>query len=381
MSSSSTQAALGRGRRLASLAELKDQAIGKWPYIFEDLAPELSEAMGAKGRHVPCPVHGGKDGFRLFPEYPAKGNGICNTCGAQTNGFAMLAWVKGYDFKDAVREVGQWLRGESGMPAVVKRPPVKVTPTADRSKALKTIRQIWTETLPIKGSVAERYLSKRGIWSKNVPQTLRFHPGLANWDPQAKKVLGRFPAMVAPVKNSRGQIVALHRTYLTDDGCKAPVPEPRKMTMLAAPVQGAAIKLFSSTHVLDVGEGIETLLAVHVVTRGPVWSAVSATLLECLEVPHTVKLVRIWADKDSIDEARKARALKEGRALTEIKGRGEEAAEKLAQRLREQGKTVEIMLPSQPIPEGAKGIDWLDVLQRYGTAGFSPRRREIKSPA
>ena len=379
MSYSPSRAATANQGRRQSFAELKEEARGKWAYIFEDLAPELAEALASKGKHVPCPVHGGKDGFRLFREYPERGNGICNTCGAQTNGFAMLAWVRGYDYRDAVREVAHWLRGESTAPTIAKRPPPQIAPPPDRSKALASIRRIWTETLPIKGTVAERYLAKRGIYSRNVPPTLRFHPELPYWDPEARKVIGRFPSMVAAVKNPMGKIVALHRTFLTDKATKADVPEPRKMTMLAAAVQGAAIKLYPSTDVLDLGEGIETMLAVRVATHGPVWAATSASLLELIEIPGTVRHVRIWADKDTPapKKAKQAGQQDEGSPI----GRGEQAAEKLAARLRAQGITVDILLPRHPIPEGAKGIDWLDVLQRFGVGEFPVGRRQVRSAA
>lgn len=40
--------------------------IGNWDAVLAGLAPELAAALSRKGRHVPCPVHGGRDGFRLF---------------------------------------------------------------------------------------------------------------------------------------------------------------------------------------------------------------------------------------------------------------------------------------------------------------------------
>lgn len=39
---------------------------GQWLQILAALVPELDAAIARKGRHVACPVHGGRDGFRLF---------------------------------------------------------------------------------------------------------------------------------------------------------------------------------------------------------------------------------------------------------------------------------------------------------------------------
>ena len=61
-----------------------------------------------------------------------------------------------------------------------------------------------------------------------------------------------------------------------------------------------------------------------------------------MEVPGHVKTVVVLADKDR-------------------NGRGQNAAVTLADRLTSQGKTVHIVLPDAPIPEGAKSVDWLDV--------------------
>ena len=73
-----------------------------------------------------------------------------------------------------------------------------------KSKALKT----WQQAVPLPGTVAERYLRKRGI-DIELPTSLRFVA-----DP---------PGLVAGVQHPEGQIVAVQATYLTGDGAKAPV--------------------------------------------------------------------------------------------------------------------------------------------------------------
>jgi hypothetical protein len=157
------------------------------------------------------------------------------------------------------------------------------------------------------------------------------------------QLIGRFPASVALVTGADGVPVTVHRTYLTADGRKAPVPEPRKlMEYPGHRLVGGAIRLTAPGPVLGVAEGIETALAVHLRTGMPVWSAVSASLLARPEPPAGTNLVMVWADRDR-------------------SGAGEAAALSLRERLLQRGISVAVHLPPGPIPAGAKGIDWADV--------------------
>jgi phage/plasmid primase-like uncharacterized protein len=340
----------------------KIEAEGKWSYIFADLAGELSEAMDKAGHHVACPVHGGADGFRLFKDYHLTGGGYCNTCGPQANGFALLAWLKGYAFKDAVREVAQWIRGDNAMPTPVKRAPIAAPKPEDFSKAREYISKVWAASKPIKGTAGELYLDKRGIFPENIPSSLRFHPGLKYLHGKEKVDMGTFPCLLAPIKDKNGLILSVHRIFLTPEGDKAPVPDPKKMMPKCGYLGGAAIRLYAPGEVLGVSEGIETGLAARAISRMPVWPCVSAKLMELVDIPDCVRHLVIWADLD-------------------VSGTGLKSATVLAERARALGKTAEICLPSGPIPEGEKGIDWLDVLLTQGIEGFPEHWRKYVVPA
>ena len=175
---------------------------------------------------------------------------------------------------------------------------------------------------------------------------MRFHPALGCWqrnDRNETELVARFPAMLALVPGADGMPVTGHRTYLTADGRKAPVPEPKKLMGYAGHrLVGGAIRLAATGPVLGVAEGIETALAVHLRTGMPVWSAISAGLLARLEPPAGTSLVVVWADRDH-------------------SGAGEAAALTLRERLLKSGISVAVHLPTGPIPAGAKGIDWADV--------------------
>lgn len=350
-------------RHTNSVAELKQLAKGQWADIFDDLFEEakkanpLAEAFSANGFHVACPVHGGSDGFRLFSDFLETGGTVCNTCGPHKDGFSTLAWLLEHEFgtgafRETVRRVADWLRVDHAQRVRPERKPLEFKPLVDPAKAAAKIREVWRSSLPLADSVAEAYLRSRGIPKMHLPTSLRFHPGLQYWDAKQKKSLGTFPCLLAPIKNKENKIVSIHRIFLTADGAKAPVPDAKKMMAMCDDIRGSAIRLQEAVgDTLGVAEGIETALAAHLISQMPVWSCVSAPLLELVEIPEHVTTVVIWADKD--------------RSL-----RGEQAAHKLADRLEKQGKRVLICMPQLDIPEDSKGIDWLDVLITAGMRGF-----------
>lgn len=343
--------------RRTAQTDLRQDTAGKWSYILQDLAPELAEAMSRAPRHVSCPVHGGTNGFRLFRDFPDTGGGCCNTCGTYANGFHMLAFIRGYSIKDAYREVRKWVSGESVAPTIHRRPPPpKVPEVIDPRKARGRIKAAWEASKSLKGQPAEKYLASRGIWSENMPNTLRAHAGLRYWDADKKQITGTYPCLLAPIKNKEGSIVSLHRIYLSPEGNKAPEDDVKKMMSPCGELRGSAIKLYQAGEVLGLAEGIETALAAHAISRMPVWACVTAVLMELVEIPESVRKVVIWADLD-------------------VSERGLQAANKLAARMIAEGKEVEICMPQGPIPEGQKGVDWLDVLNTTGLEGFPPHWR------
>ncbi len=92
-----------------SVADVRKAAENRWGEIFSSLAPVLREAMDRPGKHVACPVHGGTNGFRLYPNYKLNGAGVCNTCGNFKDGFALLQWLNGMAFGQVVAAVGRFL--------------------------------------------------------------------------------------------------------------------------------------------------------------------------------------------------------------------------------------------------------------------------------
>lgn len=443
-----------------------EAASGHWSYIASCIAPQLDQAIARAGRHVPCPVNGGKDGFRVYKDFEETGGGSSNKDGQFANGFRLLCWVQGEDpdnreafsrmvdkvgdiicpneaikhhepqkgdvmervgvlksfgyaehrfddptqppaycvvldtplgekkfftvkLKEAIRK-GGFKEGES---VCVRRTDVtepsdkyrryewdielasRPTPRYHRKSILEaqtedlapvelseSADRIWNQSLRLNFSdpvqrPAELYLTKRGITvsSKALSEmdAVRFHPNLAYFDVESQKVIGHYPALVFAVRRFDGEMVNCHRIYLSKDGSKAPVPQPKKMTQVAdgMSVSGAAIPLLKPHHgVIGVAEGPETALAAATATGLAVWSTVSAGMMENFVPPKDVKCLVVFADKDASKT-------------------GQKAAQTLRRRLLESGLVVRVFLPQDPL-SGGKGVDWNDVLLKDGPSAF-----------
>ena len=167
-----------------------------------------------------------------------------------------------------------------------------------------SIDRIWREgqrTTP--GTPVARYLSRRGV---SLPPTssIRYLPEMAYWHDGAKR--GVYPGMVCAVTSASNKLIALHRTYLTSEGEKAPVPQSKKLTPVAGSLRGASIKisepaLHRDRVRLGVAEGVETAISASAIFNVPVWSALSATGLISFIPPTNVHDIYIFADNDKND--------------------------------------------------------------------------------
>ncbi|KKN34567.1 hypothetical protein LCGC14_0792480 [marine sediment metagenome] len=211
---------------------------------------------------------------------------------------------------------------------------------------------------PARAYMAHRNLRIRGL---NLSDHLRFEPKLQYRDEDGNLV-GTFPALLAAIRDQNGELITLHRTYLTKNGKKARVPSPKKMMPVPDDLEvvGGAIRLGEvQDGVVGVAEGMETALSVFRATGLSTWSCVSSSILQGFKPPKGTKVVVNWADKDR-------------------SAAGEKAAAVLAERLESQGIALITLLPKVPIPRSAKGIDWNDVLIHQGLFGF-PRRDFLMS--
>ncbi len=391
---------------------VRDAAAGRWVSILSSLAPEIDVALrhhgGAGGsvRHIPCPVHGGKDGFRVFSDVDETGGGICNTCGSFPDGFDLLKWLRNWTFVEALQEVASVLGmtpSDGALPPRPARPrpepapkPAPAVVTSPKTSR-KTMRRLWVSAFSLdapEADLARRYFASRGLdWAAIreavSPKSVRFHPAVDYYEDG--QVAGTYPALLAAVRDAADDVLTLHRTYLAPDGTgKAPVAAPRKLIGSDQSPLGGAIRLgeMQNGH-LAVAEGLETALAAWLGQRSTyakdpsmgsptaVWSCVSGPMLAGFVPPPGVRRVTIWADKDralyrpprAVGSA-PAHGAQHGKIVTPRRI-GEHHAWVLADRLAAMGipRTI-ILVPPGQIPDGQKGIDWADVWATTGLAGF-----------
>src|SRR5579884_3986709 len=223
------------------------------------------------------------------------------------------------------------ITGSTAAPPARRAPP----PSAKEKDVAQEIAIILARAVPIAGTLAETYLRARGL---DLPSCddLRFHPDLVHWESRTG-----WPAMVAVIRDAKGETIGLHRIWLAPDGAgKASVKNNRKML---GRTSGGAVRLSAPADgLLGLAEGIETALAVMTACPDmPVWAALSAGNLEQIELPSGITRVIILADHDA-------------------SGTGQRAAEAAAFRLHQQGCRVFIASPPQ------EGDDFNDLLCRAG---------------
>jgi hypothetical protein len=104
--------------------------------------------------------------------------------------------------------------------------------------------------------------------------------------------------MVAMLIGPDDKPSTLHRTYLTVEGCKASVADPRRL-MPGKVKKGSAVRLFPHEGVLGIAEGIETAFAAADLFGVPCWAAINSGMLADWDPPAEVREVIIFGDNDA----------------------------------------------------------------------------------
>lgn len=236
----------------------------------------------------------------------------------------------------------------------VKRAEQEAAEEAKRAKRRKTAGGQWLDASPINDTAADLYLLNRGlplslIRAVCTPDVMRFGASVHYDMPPFTD----HPGLLGRVSKVDGSGAALGRVFLTNEGRKADLPDP-KLTI--APMEGGAVRLGGMARKIGVAEGMETALGAMAVIRSamPVWATLGTSGLGSFEVPPGVEEVVIYADGDWERE-------RGGRIITP----GMDAAYRLASRLRAIGIPFSIAAP----PRGKDWLDvWLEVRDAYGAA-------------
>jgi putative DNA primase/helicase len=205
------------------------------------------------------------------------------------------------------------------------------------ARRISRARTLYRQSVPAVGTATELYLRSRGI-ELPIPSSLRFVRHCPNRNGHY------YPAMVAPIANLRGELTAVHKTFLRADGTgKADFADKEDERETYGPMQGGAIRLAQHGATLLVGEGIESVFSAMQMFALPGWAAVCAAGIPALQLPADVRHVVIAGDND-------------------VSGTGHRAALHAQELWEGEGRTVQILMPPNV------GEDFNDVL-RAGRCG------------
>ncbi len=352
---------------------VKKAAEGNWDVILPALQPCLTEAVQNTGKHVDCPIHGGKLKFRFFEHMSEKGNCICSKCDS-FDGISLLRELGGKSYPEVMHDIADHLgikcsstkkdaKSINTLPAEPKKP--AQAPDQDKQAY---IDKLGNESKSYTSDLGD-YIASRGLKSSeaDIPQSIRVHDGL-----NCEMEDGDYhyvPVMLGQITDcDNTKTVGYQRTYIAPQGLKPATRKKMTSPAIKGATSGCSVKLsLDIKDTIAVVEGNETGLAVQQTTGIPTWCGISANGMRDINLPDSVKVIHIFADLDKSKT-------------------GERVSTELANKLAAKGKTVFIHMPDFTIPEGSKGMDWLDVLNKFGENPFNRTLKtvpkwESKKPA
>jgi hypothetical protein len=281
--------------------------------------------VGRVDRCGPCPQCGGKDRFSINVR---KQVFLCRGCAARGNVIALVRFLDGCDFREAV----ECLTGERA-PAPSRPAPAATDAPRDDDhdrRALMLARQIAFEMRPVLGSPGETYFRDvRRIDTEAIADVLErtdaigWHPAVYFNGPghalHGRKLGCIVGVMTDPV--TAKPTGAISRTYI-HEGHKV-----GKAKTLGSPA--GIIRLSEDADVLGrlhIAEGLETALAGMSIGLRPMWATGSTAIMAKFPVLSGIKALTIIADHDA-------------------NGAGERAAAEVASRWREAGKEARVWRP------------------------------------
>lgn len=306
------------------------RAQGRWLEILPALGIDRKLLTN---RGTACPVCGGKDRFR-FDDKQGNGTWFCNqshggqstnASGSAGNGFALIMDLRRCDFAEAARQVETVIGTDSA--------PRAAQPSIDGKDAAEEHAEVvetWKAGQRLAMSnAAGLYLHKRLGFEVDC-RALRFHPAIPFGDT-------RRAGMLSAYVDQNGELSGMQRTFLTPDGQKAQMRNPR-LTMGKLPDGGAVrlVRLEPKHTALGIAEGVETALSVTALFGIPCWAALNSGRLAVWEPPEGFKDIVIFGDNDANKD-------------------GQKAAYTLANRLEMKGIFTQVEIPPDV------GTDWNDV--------------------
>lgn len=165
-------------------------------------------------------------------------------------------------------------------------------------------RRLWAMGQPIAGTLAEHYLSARGLKDLRRVSALRFHPNCYYWreGTDANDPPEAWPALLAKVTDTAGTLTGVHRTWLDPQTAEKAPLDPNRKAM--GNLLGHAVRIGSPTDILAVGEGLETMLSLRLALHGlPIAAALSGNHLAAFDPPHDLRRLYVAIDNDVAGQA------------------------------------------------------------------------------
>lgn len=355
---------MANARKRLDVNELKAQILtnGGWGSIFSNYGG-LSEHLSLRRptAHGPCPKTGeGKDSFRFLDDWQNTGGAVTNKAGTFPDGIELLMWLMDQSFFQVLKELDQMIGGVKISPRRARAISKKLEEQAkqycspkEKEIRRKRLRTNLERSVSLLGTPGETYLRNRGITMPldflNQNQRVMYNPSLWYKDDTLENAI-KLQGLCSRVYCKDRKLLTLHRTFLTADGRKADVAKGKMLFAGTRAPTGGCIPLDNPVDtplgkLIGVSEGLETGLSVRQATGCPMWVGISDRLMENVNCSG-IDIVLIWADKDD-------------------NLAGQEAAERMKERLAQNGIKGIIYLPQMEGPG-----DWNDVLVNSGAEAF-----------
>jgi DNA primase len=278
-----------------------------------------------------CPVHAERT--PSFYVSPDRGRVHCFGCGFDADAIGFVQRIRNLPFDQAVRELlgmdnTASLRLESSNNPVSRRDLVGSAAGNDLDRVHAIIRESHPVTMETAAGI---YLWSRGL-DTHQP-ALRAHPAL-----YVAETGDRLPALIAPVKDSDGHVVACQRIWclnnMSGDAKDSRAPLRARRKVLGSMGDGA-VRIAAAGPVLGLAESVEKAIACSILFKFPCWGTLGAARLSSVTLPDIVETVLIFGDNDIV---------------------GHTQAEKAYQRYSQEGSNCQLLFPEPQFK------DWEDQL-------------------
>lgn len=216
----------------------------------------------ARGNRILCPGPGhSKRDRSLSVTFHADGS-------FTTNSFA------GDDFRDCRDHVKAVLGMTDDRAVTISAPPVSISSGSSAAR-IAAMGRLWASCVPIRGTLGERYLERRGLSYDGDGWRFR---------PMSRALIGII------VDALTGDAIGYHETVLDPDGNKTG-------RLMHGRASGGVVRLYDEEGATEVSiaEGIETALATG---ARPIWACLSSGIMQSLPVLPGIEQLTVFADYD-----------------------------------------------------------------------------------